>query len=422
MWARTVCKTGVVGMATGALVLGLAGPGVAQDAGHGFGRMGPVSARVVSVSPSSGPDFELPFACGTRWTGSTRSSHSPSTYTIDFNAPDDVNKPVLASAPGRVVLTRSLTTSYGRYVIVDHGGGYTTLYAHLSKINVVTGQMLDQGDLVGLLGTSGNSTGPHLHFEQRRNGAYFRPYFHRRTFSMGSTSASLNCNDRPVAGDWNGDGKDEFGIFRSTASGARYYQRTASGNKTLAWGSAADAPAVGDYDGDDVAQVGVRKRGSSTWQLRSKSGATATVNGVGVGTDTPTVGDWDGNGRANLGFYRFTNRTFYLRSDAGSLSSVAWGQTGDLPVIGDWDGNRRSDVGVFTPTTGKWTLRRPDGSAYRRFGWGVAGDLPVVGDWNGDGASDVGVWRPTSGTFLLRVPRESGTGFVKQIEKMGQAR
>ena len=421
MRARTVGKTGVVFLATAAVVLTVAGPGAAQDAGHGFGRMGPISARTVSVSPSSGPDFELPFACGTRWTGSTRSSHSPSSYTVDFNAPDDVNKPVLASAPGVVVRVRSLTNSYGKHVIIDHGGGFTTLYAHMARINVVEGQVLDQGDLVGAVGTSGNSTGPHLHFEQRRDGAYFRPYFHRKPWSFGSTGASQSCNDRPVSGDWDGDGDDEFGVFRFTASGARYYLRTDSGNKMIAWGSTADAPAVGDYDGDDVAQVGVRTSGTDTWRLRSKSGATATVNDVGVSTDRPTTGDWDGNGRANLGFYRFSNHTFYQRSDAGKLSSVRWGTTGDQPVIGDWDGNRTSDVGVFTPA-GKWLLRQANGSAYKRFGWGVAGDLPVVGDWNGDGASDVGVWRPSSGQFLLRVPKASGTGFTKQISKMGQAR
>ena len=421
MRARTVGKSVLVILTTAGVSLTVAGPGAAQDAGHGFGRMGPISARTISVSPSAGPDFEFPFACGTTWTGSTRSSHSPSSYTVDFNAPDDVNKPVLASAPGVVIRTRSLTTSYGRHVIIDHGHGYTTLYAHLSKIGVVEGQVLDQGDLVGNLGTTGNSTGPHLHFEERRDGAYFRPYFHRRTFSFGSTSASQNCNDRPVAGDWDGDGDDEFGIFRITSSGARYYQRTSSGNKMVAWGSAADAPAVGDYDGDDVAQVGVRKSGTATWRLRSKSGATATVSNVGASTDRPTIGDWDGNGRANLGFYRFSSHTFYLRNDAGSLTAVKWGKAGDLPVTGDWNGNRTSDVGVFTPS-GKWSLRQANGTAYRTFGWGLPGDLPVTGDWNGDGTSDVGVWRPSKGQFLLRVPNASGTGFTKQVSTMGQIR
>jgi hypothetical protein len=300
------------------------------------------------------------------------------------------------------------------------------LYAHLNRISVAVGQVVDQGDLIGHLGTSGNSTGPHLHFEQRRDGAYFRPYFHRRAFSFGSTSTSLSCNDRPVAGDWNGDGKDEFGIYRVTASGARFYLRMPSGrNSSTAWGSAADVPAVGDYDGDRITQIGVRKAGAGTWKLRSRSGATATVSGVGVGTDAPVTGDWDGNGRANLGFYRFSNRTFYLRAENGKLSALRWGQTGDVPVTGDWNGDGRTDVGSFTPTTGKWSLRKPSGASYTtsRFGWGVAGDLPVVGDWNGDRISDVGIWRPTSGRFYLKVPAGGGgASYRQQVSKMGAPR
>ena len=123
MRARTMCKSGAVGLATGAVVLTLAPSGGAADGGHGFGRMGPATARTTSVSPSSGPDFEMPFLCGQSWTGTSRSSHSPSYYTIDWNRPDDLGKPVLASAPGVVSRAVSLTTSYGRYVIVDHGGG-----------------------------------------------------------------------------------------------------------------------------------------------------------------------------------------------------------------------------------------------------------------------------------------------------------
>ena len=94
--------------------------------------MGPSTARTTAVSPSSGPDFEMPFVCGQSWTGTTRSAHSPSYYTIDWNTPNDLGKPVLASAPGVVTKAVSLTGSYGSYVVVDHGAGYTTLYAHLN--------------------------------------------------------------------------------------------------------------------------------------------------------------------------------------------------------------------------------------------------------------------------------------------------
>jgi murein DD-endopeptidase MepM/ murein hydrolase activator NlpD len=64
---------------------------------------------------------------------------------------------------------------YGRMVEVDHGQGFTTRYAHLSQILISAGQKLDTGDLVGRTGSSGRSTGPHLHYEVRHNGEAIDP-------------------------------------------------------------------------------------------------------------------------------------------------------------------------------------------------------------------------------------------------------
>ena len=67
------------------------------------------------------------------------------------------------------------STGYGYYVIVDHGGGYKTLYGHLSAIYVTPGQAVAQGTPVGAVGSTGNSTGPHLHFEIRAAGQKVDP-------------------------------------------------------------------------------------------------------------------------------------------------------------------------------------------------------------------------------------------------------
>jgi Peptidase family M23 len=140
-----------------------------------------LTAGAVVILPASpalaAPSFKLPFRCGEVWSGQTRTNHSPAN-AIDFNRTDDVGDPVVASAPGTVSLVRDLGgTSYGRYVVIDHGGGYSTLYAHLQSWTVSVGDRLEYGTRIGYVGTTGGSTGPHLHYEQRLNGSAVRVYF-----------------------------------------------------------------------------------------------------------------------------------------------------------------------------------------------------------------------------------------------------
>jgi murein DD-endopeptidase MepM/ murein hydrolase activator NlpD len=82
----------------------------------------------------------------------------------------DTGELVSSAADGRVVTAGYHPGGYGNVVVVDHGGGVSTLYAHLSKIMVGAGDELDQGDNLGLVGCTGSCTGDHLHFELRING------------------------------------------------------------------------------------------------------------------------------------------------------------------------------------------------------------------------------------------------------------
>lgn len=91
---------------------------------------------------------------------------------IDFRAPSGTG--ILSAGAGTVVKA-GWNGGYGRMVEVDHGGGLTTRYAHMSRIRVKVGQTVDTGDIVGDVGSSGRSTGPHLHYEMRRNGTAIDP-------------------------------------------------------------------------------------------------------------------------------------------------------------------------------------------------------------------------------------------------------
>ena len=82
--------------------------------------------------------------------------------------------PIWAALPGTVVVAGS-QSGYGNTVVLDHGGGKTTLYAHQSRIAVSQGQSVDQGQVIGYVGSTGRSTGPHLHFETRYGGSPKNP-------------------------------------------------------------------------------------------------------------------------------------------------------------------------------------------------------------------------------------------------------
>ena len=83
--------------------------------------------------------------------------------------------PIIATANGKVKSTRK-NGGMGKTIVIDHGYGFITRYAHLSEYKVKAGQRVKRGDIIGLMGSTGYSTGPHLHYEVSRNGRSFNPY------------------------------------------------------------------------------------------------------------------------------------------------------------------------------------------------------------------------------------------------------
>ena len=86
---------------------------------------------------------------------------------IDIAAP--YGKPISCADSGEVIYS-GWWDGYGKAVVIDHGRGYTTVYGHMSRIYAQVGQTVTKGETIGLVGSTGFSTGPHLHFEIRVNG------------------------------------------------------------------------------------------------------------------------------------------------------------------------------------------------------------------------------------------------------------
>ncbi|MET3595710.1 MULTISPECIES: M23 family metallopeptidase [Mesorhizobium] len=120
------------------------------------------------TNPAPGRAVTSPFGVRTDPILGTAALHTG----MDFRAP--IGMPAKVTAAG-VVTKAGWNGGYGRMVEVDHGNGFATRYGHLSEIDVTVGQKLAAGDVIGKTGSSGRSTGPHLHYEVRHNGEAVDP-------------------------------------------------------------------------------------------------------------------------------------------------------------------------------------------------------------------------------------------------------
>ncbi len=385
-------------LTAGALVLatlGVTGPATA-------GRVRDVRDARATAAPET--RFEMPFPCGQAWTGTTRSSHSPSRWAVDWNRPDDAGDPVVAAAPGEVVRAEPKGTSgYGHWVMLEHATGERTIYAHLDRVTVALGQTVDQAGQLGTVGNTGNSFGAHLHFEERTGNTVLPPYFHDTAFAFGSTATSQNCVDVPLAGNFVDGPEAEVAVFRRAGRGRFVIQRPDRDPAEIPFGNATDQPFVGDWDGDGRVNPGVRVPAHSRFRLKTPAGVTRVR--MGAPRDLPVAGDWDGDGHWEVGVRTAAAGVFVLRAADGTRTRVALGGVADLPVTGDWDGDGRTDLGVFDQATASFTLRVVDADGLvwtAQVPFGVPGDLPVTGDWDGNGRTDLGVWSPTTAMFAQR--------------------
>jgi murein DD-endopeptidase MepM/ murein hydrolase activator NlpD len=169
-------KSGVVGEA--AALPGTGGPALPMDADSLAALEGKMSQLEVNIkayesvlrergyTPSFWPvvgKLESPF-------GGRRNPFGGSSY--EFHSGQDIDAgygdPVVAGASGKVIFA-GWQNGYGQLVAIDHGGGLTTRYGHLSHIDVTEGQTVERAQFIGRVGSSGRSTGPHLHYEIRIN-------------------------------------------------------------------------------------------------------------------------------------------------------------------------------------------------------------------------------------------------------------
>lgn len=131
-----------------------------------------ISPRIRQITPDAGSVV----ASGTFvWPTNGTITQNFAWYHQGLDVANKAAPNVLAADSGKVTYAGCLTYGYGCHVMVDHGNGYKTLYAHFQQISVVVGQSVGRGAVLGKMGSTGRSTGTHLHFEVSRNGIKLNP-------------------------------------------------------------------------------------------------------------------------------------------------------------------------------------------------------------------------------------------------------
>ena len=149
-------------------------------------EMQEVSSQIAALSAQAAAAGGVPYSGTFVWpTPSCTTTSSAYGYrvhpiygTVKVHAGEDIpasyGAEILAAASGTVT-TAGWVSGYGNYTVIDHGGGTMTAYGHQSSIIVSVGQYVEQGQVIGYVGSTGNSTGPHLHFEVYQNGSTVDP-------------------------------------------------------------------------------------------------------------------------------------------------------------------------------------------------------------------------------------------------------
>lgn len=220
-----------------------------------------------------------------------------------------------------------------------------------------------------------------------------------------------SSTDQTAPGDYDGDGKTDFAVWRNTnGSGTWYMVNSSTSDSTQSYdyfGGNNDKVASADFDGDGKTDAGLFNTSTGIWTIHYSSGGDPVFSQFGISGDIPTPADFDGDGKADLTVFRPSSSStakanFYVyRSSDATAQTIEFGDYQDKPVVADYDGDGRADVAVRKYNTGDWTIKQSSNNQTVTTNWGNWTDKEVQNDYDGDGKVDVAVWRPSTGQWWI---------------------